>query len=187
MVILSKIYTKTGDGGTTALGDGTRISKFDIRVEAYGSVDELNASIGLVTTIKDPTFEHDLQTIQQDLFDLGADLCNPEKQNSSAKPLRISIKQVERIECEIDQMNEKLLPLKSFILPGGNQLASNLHLCRTICRRAERKIVELNTRDPVNKYAVHYLNRLSDWFFVAARIANNNGKSDVLWKPGANQ
>ena len=190
MVVLNKIYTRTGDAGETALGDGTRVSKFASRVEAYGTVDELNSTVGLACLHALGSFLDQLASIQNDLFDLGADLCRPEKvEDATAEypPLRVNDSQVIRLEAEIDKMNADLEPLRSFVLPGGSALSAHLHLCRTVARRAERLTVFLSESETVNPSAVKYLNRLSDWFFVAARTANNNGKDDVLWVPGANR
>ncbi|MEM0977073.1 MAG: cob(I)yrinic acid a,c-diamide adenosyltransferase [Pseudomonadota bacterium] len=190
MVTLNKIYTRTGDGGHTALGNGMRVAKYSARVTAYGTVDETNATVGLARLHADSVMDDQLAMIQNDLFDLGADLCRPdmaEDANAEYQPLRMTDGQVTRLETEIDGMNEALEPLKSFILPGGSALAAHLHLCRTISRRAERLAVELSQLEDVNPAAVKYLNRLSDWFFVASRIANNNGEEDVLWVPGANR
>ncbi len=190
MVVLSKIYTKTGDAGETALGDGQRVAKFSTRVDAYGGADETNATVGLARQNADGEMDAALSRIQNDLFDLGADLCRPNMEKdaeSEYPPLRMSPSQTERLEAEIDAMNEKLEPLRSFVLPGGSALSASLHLCRTVSRRAERGIVELATHESVNEDAVRYINRLSDWFFVASRIANDDGKSDVLWVPGANR
>lgn len=193
MVTLNKIYTRSGDAGETALGDGNRVAKFDLRVAAYGSVDETNASVGLARlhTAEDTgDMDAALERIQNDLFDLGADLCRPENPGDATAqypPLRMIQAQVDRLETEIDAMNAALSPLKSFILPGGSPLAAHLHLVRTISRRAERLTVELAASETVTPAAVKYLNRLSDWCFVAARVANNNGADDVLWIPGANR
>lgn len=190
MVVLNKIYTKTGDAGETALGNGARVAKHSMRVNAYGTVDEVNATVGLARLhAKDETDEA-LARIQNDLFDLGADLCRPDMEmdaEAEYPPLRMADSQVSRLEAEIDVMNEALEPLRSFILPGGSDLAAYLHLCRTVSRRAERLSVELATMESVNPAAVKYLNRLSDWFFVAARMANDAGTNDVLWVPGANR
>ena len=186
MVVLSKIYTKTGDGGQTSLGNGARVAKFDLRVQAYGTVDETNATVGLAR-LQGAEMDAALMRVSNDLFDLGADLCTPDIENDASAPyprLRIIGAQVDRLEREIDAMNERLTPLRSFVLPGGSALAAHLHLCRTVCRRAERLVVELAGHEPVNPEAVKYLNRLSDWFFVAGRIANDDGKADVLWVPG---
>lgn len=190
MVVLNKIYTKTGDHGETALGDGSRVAKHSMRVIAYGTVDELNATLGVARLHADDELGARLSTIQNDLFDLGADLCTPNMEKDSEReypPLRIVEPQVERLEKEIDAMNARLEPLRSFILPGGSPLAAHLHICRTVARRAERLVVELATMESVNPEAVKYLNRLSDWFFVAGRIANEDGRADILWVPGANR
>jgi cob(I)alamin adenosyltransferase len=187
MVVLSKIYTKTGDAGETALGNGARVAKHSIRVTAYGTVDETNATLGLARMHASGEVDAALGRIQNDLFDLGADLCRPDMERDHEAgyvPLRVLAAQVERLEAEIDAMNACLEPLRSFILPGGTPLSAHLHLCRTVCRRAERLTVELATMEEVNAEAVKYLNRLSDWFFVAGRIANNDGQDDVLWVPG---
>lgn len=183
MVVLSKIYTKTGDAGETALGNGARVAKHALRVSAYGTVDEVNATLGLAR-LHGAEMDAALARISNDLFDLGADLCTPEQDNPPYPPLRVIEAQVLRLESEIDAMNDRLTLLRSFILPGGSALAAHLHLCRTVARRAERLVVELATMEQVNTEAVKYLNRLSDWFFVAGRIANNDGKDDVLWVPG---
>ncbi|HWL21469.1 MAG TPA: cob(I)yrinic acid a,c-diamide adenosyltransferase [Bradyrhizobium sp.] len=198
MVVLNRIYTRTGDDGTTALGSGERRPKYDLRVAAYGTVDETNAAIGVVRLHLTDARELDtmLGLIQNDLFDLGADLAVPQregkdksKDKSKAERLRVLSSQVERLERDIDSLNAKLTPLTSFVLPGGTPAAAYLHLARTICRRAERMIVELAAKpdEPVNDAAVHYMNRLSDFLFVASRAANNNGAGDVLWVPGQNR
>ena len=190
MVTLNKIYTRTGDKGDTALGNGTRVGKDSLRVEAYGTVDEANSTIGLARMHSTGEMDAALARIQNDMFDLGADLCRPDMAKDADveyTPLRMSEGQVDRLEAEIDAMNANLEPLKSFILPGGSDLAAALHLCRTISRRAERRAVALAGQEDVNTHAVKYLNRLSDWFFVAARVANENGKDDILWVPGANR
>lgn len=192
MVVLNKIYTRTGDAGTTALGTGERIAKHALRVETYGTTDETNAVIGLARlyTKDHPELDAMLARIQNDIFDLGADLCFPDKgEPLDYEPLRITDAQVTRLEGEIDQLNGALSPLNSFILPGGSPLAAHLHLARTVSRRAERLITALNEAEPglVNPAAIKYLNRLSDLFFVAARAANQNGATDVLWTPGANR
>lgn len=189
MVVLNKIYTKTGDKGETALGDGSRVAKTSPRVEAYGTVDELNSIVGIAVFHAEGKIREQLQTIQNDLFDLGADLCVPVTQNVEAEypPLRMVKAQVERLENEIDQVNKDLSPLRSFVLPGGTLLASYLHQCRTVARRAERLTVGLSKEEPINPDTIKYLNRLSDWFFVMARVANNNGKDDILWIPGASR
>lgn len=188
MVVLNKIYTRTGDKGETALGDGTRRPKHDARVNAYGTSDELNCFVGVARLEAHAEMQAQLAAIQNDLFDLGADLCRPNMAKDSEAeytPLRMVASQVDRLEAEIDVMNAKLEPLRSFILPGGSALSAHLHVCRTVARRAERLTVELCGVEDVNPAAVKYLNRLSDWFFVAARIANDDGKEDVLWVPGA--
>lgn len=190
MVVLNKIYTRTGDKGDTALGNGTRVPKYADRVEAYGTVDELNAALGVARLSAEGEVDTMLSRIQNDLFDLGADLCRPEMEKDAEAeypPLRMTDAQVVRLETEIDAMNADLQPLRSFILPGGSALSAHLHVCRTVARRAERLAVELASMESVNPAAVKYLNRLSDWFFVAARVANDNGKADVLWVPGANR
>lgn len=190
MVVLSKIYTRTGDAGETALGNGSRVAKHSQRVNAYGTVDETNATVGLARLHATGEMDEQLSAIQNDLFDLGADLCRPDMEkdaDAEYPPLRMTMAQVERLEAQIDAMNDALEPLRSFILPGGSPLAAHLHLCRTVARRAERLSVELGTMESVNPAGVKYLNRLSDWFFVASRIANNDGKDDVLWVPGANR
>ncbi len=191
MVVLNRIYTKTGDAGETALGNGARVAKHATRVSAYGTVDETNATVGMARLHAAGTeLDAALAMIQNDLFDLGADLCRPEMERDADAPypvLRMVTAQVARLEGEIDTLNGRLSPLRSFILPGGSALAAHLHLCRTVSRRAERLVVELATMESVNDEAVKYLNRLSDWFFVAARIANDDGRADVLWVPGANR
>ncbi|MGH1426190.1 MAG: cob(I)yrinic acid a,c-diamide adenosyltransferase [Pseudooceanicola sp.] len=190
MVVLNKIYTRTGDKGDTALGDGTRVPKPSLRVETYGTVDEVNATVGIARLAASGDIDARLAAIQNDLFDLGADLCRPGMENDATAeypPLRIIAAQVERLESEIDAMNAALTPLRSFVLPGGTSLAAHLHVCRTVSRRAERLAVALMGEDGCNPEAVKYLNRLSDWFFVASRVANDNGAGDVLWVPGANR
>lgn len=190
MVVLSKIYTRTGDAGETALGNGSRVAKHSLRVTSYGTVDETNATVGMARLHATGAMDDKLAMIQNDLFDLGADLCCPDMDKDAEAeypPLRMVSAQVDRLEAEIDEMNNLLEPLRSFILPGGSALAAHLHLCRTVSRRAERMSVELATVEAINEAGVKYLNRLSDWFFVAARIANNDGKDDVLWVPGANR
>lgn len=190
MVVLSKIYTRTGDKGETALGDGTRVPKHSLRVNAYGTIDETNATVGVARLEATGPMDAQMAMLQNDLFDLGADLCRPDIENDEIAeypPLRATEAQVLRLESEIDAMNQALDPLRSFVLPGGNPLAAHLHICRTVSRRAERLAVELANTESVNPSVVKYLNRLSDWFFVAARIANNNGRTDVLWVPGANR
>jgi len=185
MVTLNKIYTRTGDDGSTALGSGERRPKFDLRVASYGTVDETNAVIGCArVAVRHPRLDPMLARIQNDLFDLGADLATPEGADVPYEPLRVVPAQVARLEREIDELNAALSPLKSFVLPGGSALSAQLHLARTISRRAERLIVELSTRESVGEPARLYANRLSDFLFVAARIANNDGADDVLWVPG---
>lgn len=190
MVVLNKIYTRTGDAGETALGNGARVAKFSPRVSAYGTVDELNATLGMARLHAESALDAQLSRIQNDLFDTGADLCRPEMEKDTEAdypPLRVTQAQVDRLESEIDAMTGVLEPLRSFILPGGSALSAHLHLCRTVARRAERLCVELATTESVNPAAIKFLNRLSDWFFVAARIANDQGRADVLWVPGANR
>jgi cob(I)alamin adenosyltransferase len=193
MVVLNKIYTRTGDDGTTGLGSGERVKKFDVRVAAYGTVDEANATIGvarLSTREAHPLLDAMLARIQNDLFDLGADLCVPDRGDTLPyEPLRITAPQVKRLEDEIDRLNDDLQPLRSFVLPGGSAAAAHLHVARTVTRRAERLIVELQQTpgEVVSPSAVHYANRLSDFLFVAARWVNDTGKADVLWVPGQNR
>jgi cob(I)alamin adenosyltransferase len=189
MVYLSRIYTKTGDQGETGLGDGSRVPKNHVRVSAYGSVDELNAVLGLITS-NFPTHEEIslLQAIQNDLFDVGADLCVPEQRGDNrSPPLRVTPEQTSHLEEAIDRLNARLLPLQSFVLPGGRPEAAWLHLARTVCRRAEREVVTLSQCEKINQEVVIYLNRLSDLLFVLARVANDNGKGDLLWRPGKSQ
>src|ERR1700742_3697987 len=187
MVVLNRIYTRTGDDGTTALGSGERRPKYDLRIAAYGTVDETNAAIGIVRLHLADARELDamLGLIQNDLFDLGADLAIPEREGK-AERLRILSSQVERLEHDIDSLNAQLAPLTSFVLPGGSPAAAHLHLARTICRRAERMMVVLGAKpdEPDSEGAIHYLHRLCRFLFVAARAANNNGAGDVLWVPG---
>ena len=183
MVKLNRIYTKTGDNGTTGLGDGSRVDKDALRVEAFGTVDEANAAIGIARLSAKGKMDAMLAAIQNDLFDLGADLCVPPSKDKTR--LRIAESQVARLEREIDAMNAKLKPLNSFVLPGGTALAAELHLARTIVRRAERAMVSLAKAEPVGATALRYINRLSDHLFVASRAANK-GK-DVLWVPGKNR
>ncbi|MCF6368762.1 cob(I)yrinic acid a,c-diamide adenosyltransferase [Rhizobium halophilum] len=190
MVKLNKIYTRTGDAGTTALVSGPRRDKHDLRVDAYGTVDETNSTVGLARlhTSSIPKLDNMLARIQNDLFDLGADLANPQvEENPELPPLRIVDAQVERLETEIDQLNAELEPLRSFVLPGGTPAAAALHLARTVSRRAERLMVELSRRESLGAPALKYINRLSDFFFVAARHANDGGRADVLWVPGKNR
>ena len=185
MVRLTRIYTRGGDGGETSLGDGARVPKHDLRVAAYGTVDEANATIGLVRLHAEDALDAMLARIQNDLFDLGADLCTPEGTARGSGALRIVEAQVERLEREIDDVNARLAPLNSFVLPGGTAAAAHLHLARTVARRAERDMTELATREPINPAAIRYINRLSDLLFVLARHANEDGARDVLWRPGA--
>ncbi|UWR68128.1 cob(I)yrinic acid a,c-diamide adenosyltransferase [Phaeobacter inhibens] len=190
MVVLNKIYTRTGDKGDTALGNGDRVAKHSARVNAYGTSDELNAFVGVARLEAENEMDAALARIQNDLFDLGADLCRPEMDkdaNADYPPLRVADAQVSRLEAEIDAMNAELSPLRSFVLPGGAALSAHLHVCRTVARRAERLATDLATQEDINPAAVKYLNRLSDWFFVASRAANDNGARDVLWVPGANR
>ncbi|MBA5778940.1 cob(I)yrinic acid a,c-diamide adenosyltransferase [Stappia sp. F7233] len=191
MVILNKIYTKTGDAGTTALGSGERRPKHDLRVQAYGTVDETNSVLGLVrlATGKDfPELDEVLGRIQNDLFDLGADLATPETgEDLGYEPLRVTEAQVKAIEAAIDHFNADLEPLRSFVLPGGSAAAAHLHHARTVSRRAERLMTELAGVEDINRQALIYMNRLSDFFFVAARWVNDQGKADVLWVPGKNR
>jgi len=192
MVVLNRIYTRTGDNGDTALGTGERRPKFDLRVEAYGTVDETNATLGMARlhTGGDPNLDAMLARIQNDLFDLGADLCTPDTGEKLAyEPLRIIQTQVERLETEIDELNASLAPLRSFVLPGGAPAAAALHLSRTISRRAERLMVALSRTEGevVSAPALQYVNRLSDFLFVASRYANLNAGGDVLWSPGKNR
>jgi cob(I)alamin adenosyltransferase len=191
MVVLNKIYTRTGDEGSTALGSGERVSKADLRIDAYGTVDEANSCLGLVRPhVANPEFkrlDEMLARIQNELFDLGADLCVPDRGPKPAhEPLRITQGQWQRLEVEIDELNGDLAPLRSFVLPGGHAAAAYLHLARTVCRRAERLMVELAARDnePVSKDALAYINRLSDFLFVASRWVNARAQGDVLWIPG---
>lgn len=190
MVTLNRIYTRTGDGGSTRLATGAPVSKASLRVEAYGGVDETNATIGVARqhTGADPALDAMLERIQNDLFDLGADLATPEQHGKPEwEPLRILEGQVERLEQEIDLLNGEMEPLTSFVLPAGSPAAAALHVARTVCRRAERTCVALSETEGeiVGKPAIKYLNRLSDLLFVAARWSNDKGRADVLWKPGA--
>ena len=196
MVKLNKIYTRTGDDGSTGLADGSRVLKHSLRPQAYGTVDELNASLGLVFLCldnkKDENVFNDIKVlirgIQNDLFDLGADLSTPiSKAKQSYKPLRITENQIKKIEKKIDEYNDGLKPLNSFILPGGSEAASLIHLSRTIARRAERDVSLLSSEEEINKNSLVYLNRLSDLLFVLSRVLNENGLNDVLWVPGLNQ
>lgn len=188
MVILSRIYTKTGDAGDTGLGDGSRVAKDHPRVAAYGSVDELNAVLGLLLASAVPAEAELLRGIQNDLFDVGADLCVPEQPSEPAgSRLRVRAAQAERLEQAIDRLNAPLAPLTSFVLPGGTSAAAWCHLARTVCRRAERDVVTLGRTETVNPQVVIYLNRLSDLLFVLARVYNGGGTGDVLWVPGKSQ
>jgi cob(I)alamin adenosyltransferase len=193
MVVLNKIYTRTGDDGTTALGTGARVRKDTIRVAAYGTVDETNAAIGMARVHLGDThagLDGKLSRIQNDLFDLGADLCVPDRGGALPyEPLRITAAQVKRLEDEIDEMNAGLKPLRSFVLPGGLPAAAALHVARTVCRRAERLMVELSAdpSEPVSHVALQYINRLSDFLFVGSRFVNDRGNNDVLWVPGQNR
>ena len=186
MIKLNKIYTKTGDGGDTALGDGERVLKDSLRVSAYGNVDELNASIGIITLYANTELKRKLKNIQNDLFDIGADLCVPISEKNKDR-LRLSTNQIETLELEIDEMNSILEPLNSFVLPGGCRSATFLHMARTICRRAERSVVSLRSQEKINDNTLIYLNRLSDWLFVASRVENQENSSEVLWAPGRNK
>ncbi len=185
MVLLNRIYTRGGDRGETSLGDGARVPKHDLRVEAYGTVDEANSAIGLARLHAAADIDAMLARIQNDLFDLGADLCRPGDPNDGK--LRVAASQVTRLEQEIDAINANLAPLTSFVLPGGSHCAAYLHLARTVTRRAERLTTDLSSREPVNPQAIQYLNRLSDHLFVLSRHANEGGARDVLWTPGANR
>ena len=191
MVVLNKIYTKTGDDGTTALGTGERRPKNDLRIEAYGTVDETNAIVGIIRLhTADGAADVDaiLSRIQNDLFDLGADLATPETdEDLGYEPLRLTDGQVSALGEAIDRLNTDLQPLRSFVLPGGSPAAAHLHLARTVSRRAERLMVELQTREKINPCAIRYMNRLSDFFFVASRFLNSKGDGDVLWVPGQNR
>jgi cob(I)alamin adenosyltransferase len=192
MVVLNKIYTRTGDDGTTALGTGERRKKYDLRIAAYGTLDEANAAIGVARlhTVDDAALDGALGRIQNDLFDLGADLCTPGRgKGPGGARLSVTEKQVAWLEGEIDRLNAELAPLRSFVLPGGAAAAAYLHLARTICRRAERLTAELKDKagESVTPEVLKYLNRLSDYLFVASRYANGKGAGDVLWKPGENR
>ena len=192
MVVLNRIYTRAGDDGTTALGTGERRKKYDLRIAAYGTLDEVNAAIGLtrLNTAADPPFDALLGRVQNDLFDVEADLCLPGKgKGPGGARLNVTDTQVAWLEQEIDRLNAELAPLKSFVLPGGTPAAAYLHLARTMCRRAERIMVELNDKpgESVSPEALKYVNRLSDFLFVASRWANDKGARDVLWVPGQNR
>lgn len=192
MVVLNRIYTRTGDDGTTALGSGERVAKTAARVEAYGTIDETNAAIGLARALlgeADAVMMERLSRIQNDLFDLGADLCVPDRGEAAARPaLRIAQTQVDRLEAEIDEMNAELSPLRSFVLPGGRPAAAQLHVARTVSRRAEREMIRLSAEvgETISAEALKYVNRLSDFLFVASRYVNDRGAADVLWVPGKN-
>jgi len=182
---LNKIYTRTGDEGKTSLGDGSRLPKFHIRVTAYGSVDEANSAIGIATLhVSDPDVRKLLGHIQNDLFDVGADLCLPERQDTAAPLLRVTDEQVVWLEGKIDFYNSDLAPLDSFVLPGGSPASAYLHHARTVTRRAERDIVRLASEEQINPAVLRYVNRLSDLFFVLARFLNDKGAEDVRWRPG---
>lgn len=188
MVYLNRIYTKTGDAGETSLGDGTRVMKTHLRIAAYGGVDELNAVLGFVIAQGVPETMTGLLThIQNDLFDLGADLCLPESEAPPYPPLRVLSSQVDQLEQWIDRFNEPLTPLHSFVLPGGAMAAATLHIARTVCRRVELGVLHLAATEPINPQIAIYLNRLSDLLFVLSRAANGNGAGDVLWVPGKNR
>jgi cob(I)alamin adenosyltransferase len=193
MVVLNRIYTRSGDDGTTALGTGERRKKFDLRIEAYGTLDEVNAVIGVARlhVAGDRALDATLARIQNDLFDVGADLCMPSEVGKGPGGARLAVSeaQVTWLEGEIDRLNEELAPLRSFILPGGSPAAAYLHLARTMCRRAERIMVALNDKpgETVTAAALKYVNRLSDFLFVAARSMNQKGATDVLWVPGQNR
>jgi cob(I)alamin adenosyltransferase len=187
MVRLTRIYTRGGDAGDTSLGDGSRVPKHALRVAAYGTVDEANAAIGIARLHTDAESHEMLGRIQNDLFDLGADLCTPEGGRRAVGALRIVPAQTERLEREIDAMNATLAPLDSFILPGGTAAAAHLHLARTVVRRAERLVSELARAESVNPEVLKYLNRLSDHLFVLGRRLNDSGARDVLWRPGGNR
>src|SRR5215471_14005077 len=193
MVVLNKIYTRTGDDGTTALGTGERRKKYDLRISAYGTVDELNSVIGIARlhTAGSPELDAALGRIQNDLFDVGADLCMPGTRGKGPEGARLTVSdaQVDWLEGEIDKLNAVLAPLRSFILPGGSPASAYLHLARTVCRRAERLIAELRDQpsEDISPTALKYVNRLSDFLFVAGRAMNDNGAADVLWVPGQNR
>ncbi|MDR9433505.1 MAG: cob(I)yrinic acid a,c-diamide adenosyltransferase [Spiribacter sp.] len=187
MVKLTRIYTRTGDTGQTGLGDGTRVAKTDARVTAYGTVDELNAILGICRLHAAGELDESLARIQNDLFDVGADLCTPEMDDPPYEPLRVVSAQVEWLEQAIDQVNTNLEPLRSFVLPAGSPAAAHLHHARTVTRRAERDTAELAAHTPINEAVLQYLNRLSDYLFVLARDANREAGGDVLWQPGENR
>ena len=196
MVKINKIYTKTGDDGTTGLTDGSRVKKYDLRPEAYGTVDELNSILGMIVSLYEDKIRKEksddeilnlLKRIQNDLFDLGADLSRPFSTKNEINDLRIIKLQVEFLENFIDKYNKNLEPLNSFVLPGGTVISSWFHLARTVTRRAERNVCNLLDKEKINKYSLMYLNRLSDLLFVISRLMNDNGQKDVLWKPGQYQ
>ena len=182
---LDRIYTRSGDDGRTSLGDGARLPKFHVRVAAYGSVDEANSIVGIAMLhVSDVDIRDVLAHVQNDLFDLGGDLCRPERKHRKVEPLRVSERQVMWIEERIDAFNAALAPLDSFVLPGGSHAAAHLHHARTVVRRAERYMTEIAYQEPVNPAALKYANRLSDLLFVLARYLNEEGQADVLWRPG---
>ena len=182
---LDKIYTRSGDEGKTSLGDGSRLPKFHLRVTAYGSIDEANSVIGVANLhVENQEVFHILRHIQNDLFDVGADLCRPERAGEEKPPLRNKEEQVKWLENQIDRLNADLEPLNSFVLPGGSSASAYLHLSRTVTRRAERDVVRLSTDEPVNPAVLRYVNRLSDLLFVLARLLNDKGRQDVRWQPG---
>lgn len=192
MVFLNRIYTRSGDAGETSLGDGSRVSKRHPRILAYGGTDELNSVLGLARSVELPEKVDDwLSTIQNDLFDIGADLCVPERTADQPAPehppLRVTAEQVARLESWIDEINEQLEPLTSFVLPGGSPASSWLHLARTVCRRVEVSVWSLHETEPINEQVLQYLNRLSDLLFVLAQLCNDGGRSSVLWVPGQNR
>jgi cob(I)alamin adenosyltransferase len=187
MVKIDKVYTRTGDDGRTGLGDGSRLPKFHLRVAAYGALDEANSLIGLAIVKADKPVAAILTRVQNDLFDLGADLCRPDRESQKVEPLRVLDSQVRWLEETIDSCTATLSPLTSFILPGGSESSALLHIARTSARRAEREIVELAFQDTVNPAVIRYVNRLSDLLFVLARVENGNGRDDVLWRPGGDR
>jgi len=189
MVVLNKIYTRTGDQGDTALGSGERVPKDALRIEAYGTVDEANAAIGVARGLCTGVLLDELARIQNDLFDLGADLCRPpvDGDQDAPAPLRMVQAQTDRLEAEIDQHNENIEPLRSFILPGGSKAAAFIHVARTLVRRAERRMISLSREEHVTPEAMRYINRLSDYLFVVGRVVNDQGRDDILWTPGANR
>ena len=190
MVKLNKIYTRTGDGGLTRLATGEEVAKWSLRVQAYGAVDEVNAVLGVAALLAEQDLAAAIARIQNDLFDLGADLATPDRGDALEwEPLRMVAQQTERLEAEIDAMNARIPPLESFVLPGGTPLAAQLHVARTVARRAERCVAQLASEpgETVSEPALTYINRLSDWLFVASRAANGDGREDVLWVPGANR